>query len=230
MDDAAAYWTDLSEPDWRSDSHWRDGLAEHWDTVGNESLSIARRLVRVTGRELPAGRTLEWGSGGGANAVVFAPRCTEFVAVDVVAESLEECRRQVQEVCSTPVVTVLADLAEPERVVAQVGPGSCDLFLSFYVFELLPSKEYAERVLDIARDLLTQDGVAVIQIKYATSDIRTWSRRRAYRRDLASMTTFGIDEFWTVASRRGLVPHAVELVPANRLDERYAYFVLTRSV
>jgi hypothetical protein len=42
------------------------------------------------------------------------------------------------------------------------------------------------------------------------------------------MTTYPIDEFWCAAQRHGLVPQAVHLVPANALDERYAYYLLTR--
>lgn len=71
--------------------------------------------------------------------------------------------------------------------------------MCFYVFELLPGQEYAERLLDVVRDLLSPDGMAVIQFKYATADPRSRSRRRAYRRDVASMTTFGIPEFWEIA-------------------------------
>lgn len=225
--EATTYWTGADGGTWQSDSHWQEGLGELWHTVGKESLAISERLVRVVGDGLPAGRTLEWGAGGGANAVEFAPACEEFVAVDVVASSLDECVRQVARVCNTPVRPVLIDLAEPETVVEQVGEASCDLFLCFYVFELLPSQEYAARVLKIARDLLAPGGVAVIQVKYSTNDVSTWSRRRAYRRDLASMTTFAVPEFWELAAAAGLRPRVVELVPRNRLDQRYAYFLLT---
>jgi hypothetical protein len=226
--DAAAYWSGSDGETWHSDSHWREGLGNLWSTVGKENLAISERLVRVTGTGLPRGRTLEWGAGGGANAVEFAPQCQEFVAVDVVASSLEECTREVRNVCCTPVRPLLIDLARPEAVIEELGKESCDLFLCFYVFELLPSKAYASRVLDIVRELLRPGSVAVIQVKYSTPDVATWSRRRAYRRDLASMTTFGIDEFWELATRHGLIPRALELVPSNDLDQRYAYYLLTK--
>lgn len=227
--DAAAYWADPSSPNWQSNSHWRGGLTDEWDVVGRESLDISERLVRVTGSGLPTRRTVEWGCGGGANAVYFAPRCEEFVAVDVVGTSLEECERQVRKACSTPVRKVLVDLPVPEAAVERIGRGSCDLFVSFYVFELVPSKEYGARLLSVVRDLLTPGGVAVIQIKYATIEAMTRSRRRAYRRDPAAMTTYPIDEFWTTGSEHGLTPHALTIVPFNALDERYAYFVFTKD-
>jgi hypothetical protein len=226
--EAAAFWTDPRAEGWRPASHWHDGLGGLWDSVGEESLRISERLVRVTGRGLPAGRTIDWGAGGGANAVAFAPRCEEFVAADVVRSSIEECARQVRRVCDTPVRTELIDIVEPEAVAQRLGSGSCDLFLCFYVFELLPSKAYGARVLAIAADLLRPGGVAVVQVKYATADVETWSRRRAYRRGLAAMTTYGIDEFWRLSTRQGLTPRAIELVPSNELDQRYAYYLLTK--
>ena len=227
--DAATYWGDPSAPNWQSNSHWREGLVEEWDAVGRDSLDISERLVRVTGSGLPTRRTVEWGCGGGANAVHFAPRCEEFVAVDVVAASLDECERQVRKACATPVRKVLVDLPAPEAAVGRIGRGSCDLFISFYVFELVPSREYGARLLSVARDLLAPGGVAVIQVKYATVEAMTRSRRRAYRRDPAAMTTYPIDEFWITASERGLTPHALSIVPFNALDQRYAYFVLTKD-
>ncbi len=226
---ARAYWTDPGTPQWISNSHWRSGLGSAWETVGRSDLEITERLVRAVGVDWPSERTIEWGCGGGANAVRFASRCREFVGVDVSQESLEECERQVNAVAATPVRKVLIPLGDPESALDQVRPGSCDLFICFYVFELLPSKVYGSRLLDIARELLTADGVAVIQVKYSTSDPRTHSRRRGYRRGLADMTTFGIDEFWNLAAARGLTPHGVVLVPRNELDERYAYFALTRG-
>jgi hypothetical protein len=43
------------------------------------------------------------------------------------------------------------------------------------------------------------------------------------------MTTYGIDEFWIAAGRMGFEPQAIVLVPRNRLDERYAYYALSKS-
>ncbi len=60
------------------------------------------------------------------------------------------------------------------------------------------------------------------------ADRRTRGHRRNYRRNLADMTTFGIDEFWLQAEECGLTPRPVSLVPRNRLDSRYAYYALTK--
>ena len=134
-----------------------------------------------------------------------------------------------RQVTSTPIRKVLVDVAAPETALAEIGPASCDLFLCLYVMELVPSQSYGLRLLDIAAQLLAPAGVALIQTKYTTTATTSQSRRRAYRRDLANMTTFPIDEFWIEAGNRGLRPLAVALVPRDPLDERYAYYLLVRD-
>lgn len=227
--DAQGYWRDADEPGWMSNSHWRGGVNDLFDDIGADSLAIAEQLARLTGGELPRSRTVEWGSGGGANTVRFAPQCTEFVAVDVSPASLEECERQVARVASAAIRKVLIDVSAPERAIGEIGTASCDLFLCLYVMELVPSQSYALRLLDIAAQLLAPGGLALIQTKYSTTTPSSRSRRRAYRRNLANMTTFPIDKFWVEADARGLTPLSVVLVPKNKLDERYAYYMLRRS-
>jgi SAM-dependent methyltransferase len=123
---------------------------------------------------------------------------------------------------------VLVPVDRPEAASELVG-GQVDLFLCFYVFELLPSQEHARRVLEEAARLLRPGGLAVIQVKYQTRSPLTRSRTWAYRRGLASMTTFPIDVFWSLAEDCGFVPHSIRLVPRNHLDARYAYYCLVRA-
>jgi cyclopropane fatty-acyl-phospholipid synthase-like methyltransferase len=183
--------------------------------------------MRMMGFERPWNRVLEWGCGGGANAVHLAPRAKEFIGVDVSADSLRECQRQVNSVCVTPFRPVLVTVAEPEQVLRHVD-GPCDLFLCVYVFELIPTPEYGGRLLRIARELLASDGLALVQIKYDAGRWWTKSRRRAYRSGAAKMTTYPIDVFWELAVTCGLQPESVQLVPKNELDRRYAYFLLSK--
>ncbi|WP_017985561.1 methyltransferase domain-containing protein [Amycolatopsis methanolica] len=102
------------------------------------------------------------------------------------------------------------------------------MFLCLYVFEVLPTPEYGERILRLAHRMLAPGGLALIQIKYDEGRWLTRPRRRSYRTGPAQMTTYAIPEFWKLAARVGLRPEAIELVPENELDERYAYFFLTR--
>lgn len=229
--DAHDYWTAAGGDRWKSDSHWRDanGFANSdlWDQIGRRHLTIFERGARAVKFTRPWNRVVEWGCGGGANAIHFAPRCAEFIGVDISEESLTECQRQVAAVCDTPFRPVLIPVAEPEQAADAVG-GGCDIFLTFYVFELIPTPEYGERILRIAHDLLAPGGLALIQIKYDERGFWTRPRRRSYRAGLAEMTTYPIARFWRLAAECGLRPELVELVPENELDKRYAYFLLSR--
>jgi SAM-dependent methyltransferase len=231
--DSQAYWVGSEGARWKADSHWRDAsvfdASDLWVEIGRRHLEMFERCARMMEFDRPWQRVLEWGCGGGANAIHFARRAHEFVGVDISTDSLDECRRQLTATCaSTAFRPVLIEVAKPELVIDEIG-ATCDIFLCFYVFELIPTPEYGERVLRIARDVLAPGGLALIQIKYDTGRFRTRPRRRAYRSGLADMTTYPIEEFWQLAERCGFRPESIELVPKNELDERYAYFLLSKS-
>jgi hypothetical protein len=127
---------------------------------------------------------------------------------------------------STPFVKVLADIARPEEAARDISR-PCDLFLCLYVLELVPTQAYGLRLMRIAYNLLGSGGQAFVQIKYATGAWRTRPRRRSYRSDVAG-NTYRIEDFWTAMASIGFRPEAVALVPKNDLDERYAYFLLSK--
>ena len=230
--DSARYWAGEDDERFRNNSHWREGGVmdeEAWLTIGRRHLEVFGRFANMVGFERPARRVVEWGCGGGANAVHFAKEAERFVGVDVAQSSLDECGRQLQrEGLGDRWQPVLADVENPEAAAATIEP--CDLFLCVYVFELIPGPAYAERLLKIAQGLLRPGGMAMVQIKYATDDWRTRPRRWAYKLNLANTTTFRVEAFWQLAERCGLTPHAVTLVPKDAVvgDERYAYFLLTK--
>lgn len=231
--DAQAYWSDSTqEPAWRDNSHFRDApafqAAVDWESVGRDHWELFERLARVTPFDGQLSRVVEWGCGGGANAVAFAPRCKEFVGVDVNAESVAECGRQVAAHGDTPFSGVVVDLNRPEDAVDQIG--EVDLFLCLYVLELVPSPDYGLRLMRIAHRLLADGGLALVQIKYHTGSWRTASRRHRYRGAVAaSMTSYPIDVFWSRMTEIGLRPEACYLVPRNALDTRYAYYLLRKA-
>ena len=232
--DSQAYWGAPGTDRQRFNAHWRGHGAfvddERWLEVGRQHLRLYEVMARAVGRgDGPLERIVEWGCGGGANAVHFAPLAREFVGVDIAHASLDECARQLAAAGRTNFVPLLISAADPEAACSRLA-GGCDLFLCVYVFETLPSPEYARRVLRIAHRTLASDGMAIIQVKYRTHKMRTGPRRWSYVRNLAHNTTYAIDEFWLEAEACGLRPRLVSLVPKQPLveDERYAYFALTR--
>jgi SAM-dependent methyltransferase len=230
--DAHHFWNEAG-PNVEESAHWRRAFAddERWLALGAEHLRLYEAFARMIGVTRPPKRIVEWGCGGGANAIHFAPIAEQFLGIDVSQASLDECARQLADAGLEHFVPVLIDTAEPEQARSLV-PASCDLFLSTYVFELLPTPEYGLRVLSIAHDLLAEGGLAIIQVRYMTGSWKSKSKRFAYRYNFVTMTSYHIDEFWTEAERRGLMPKAVTLVPNQPLvrDGNYAYFLLQKAI
>jgi SAM-dependent methyltransferase len=230
--DSQRYWARPGGDRWAGNSHWRTapvfgGEGDLWSRIGREHLELFEAGARMVEFTRPWDRVVEWGCGGGANAVHFAPRAREFVGVDISRETLDECAQQVASVCDTPFRQVPIDVGNPEEALDRIG-GQCDIFLSFYVFELIPTPEYGARILNIAKELLAPGGLALIQVKYDEGRWLTKPRRRSYATAVAAMTTYPISAFWQLAENCGFVPEMVHLVPENELDERYAYFLLAK--
>lgn len=229
-DDASRYWYgELGDP-LQNDSHWHSGSksegTESWRSMGEEQLRLYQRLRQTSSDPEPLKRIVDWGCGGGANAVAFAPLAAELIIVDVNLESVDECARQLAMAGPTPFVKVQADMARPEQADAGIA-GLCDLFLCLYVLELVPTQEYGLRLMSIAHNLLRQGGQGFVQIKYSTGAWRTRPRRRSYRSDIAG-NTYRVEDFRTAMVNLGFRPETVTLVPKNDLDERYAYFLLSK--
>jgi SAM-dependent methyltransferase len=230
--DSQRYWENSTEGGFRSNSHWsgEGGLSEDvFLKLGKIHLDMFNEFSPLTTLTRPLERIVEWGSGGGSNAVHFAKLAREFIGVDVSQASLDECWKSVRAAGSENFLPVLIEVANPEGAIERI-PGACDLFLCIYVFELLPTPEYGRRILEIAHRVLRPGGIALIQIRYATSESRTKSRRWGYRLNLVNMTTYTIDGFWELAQAVGFKPRAVILHQKQPLvhEERYAYFFLER--
>ncbi|WP_433786849.1 class I SAM-dependent methyltransferase [Actinomycetospora sp. CA-101289] len=230
--DAARYWADQSAPTWEDDSHWCGASAIDDNTfsrIGLVHASLFDRMGAMVGIGTSLGRVLEWGVGGGANAVQFAPRADSFIAVDVNPASTMEAARRVESVCETPVTEMVVDLADPESAHERIPSESLDLFVCLYVLELVPTPEYGMRLMRIALAMLRPGGLAFVQIKYDRGSLTTRAFRRNYSRNSSNMTTYSLDGFWSAVADIGLQPVAMVLVPENDLDQRYAYLLLRKE-
>ncbi|MCL7980344.1 MAG: class I SAM-dependent methyltransferase [marine benthic group bacterium] len=231
--DSHRFWNDPETTDLKTIMHWRgEGPFEDeevWFDLGRRHREMLERASRWAELALPAEGIVEWGSGGGMNAVAIAPLGSPFYAVDLNEASLEECVRQVEAESAGLCVPVLIDAESPEAAIARID-GSCDLFFSSYVFELIPSPGYGLRIMRIAYDLLRPGGVALIQVRYHSGIRPVSGSRRAYERNWVSSTSYTIDGFWQSCEGIGFEPMYVTLVPVQpELDEsRYAYFALKR--
>jgi hypothetical protein len=96
---------------------------------------------------------------------------------------------------------------------------------------LLPTREFAVRLLRLFLQILKPGGLALIQIRYATTKKSTQGRNWGYQLGFTRMVAFFIEEFWQVAFQAGFRPACIELLPMDEtvFNERYAYFLLEKS-
>lgn len=70
---AARYWSEPTGSAWEANSHWRSGIGDQaWLEVGVDHWKIYETFARALNSPSP-NTVMEWGAGGGANAVAFAP-------------------------------------------------------------------------------------------------------------------------------------------------------------
>ena len=203
---------------------------DKWLAIGRRVFNIFEDFARTAQLDLPMQRVVEWGCGGGANAVHFAPHCRHFHGIDVSKVSLDECAKQVAAFPNCTFHPTHIEVARPEAVLQSIEPG-VDCFFCVYVAELFPSQDYGMRVVEIGRQLLRVGGMAMIQIKYETDHWKSHPRRWNYAGNFCNMTTYPIHDFWQRCEKTGLTPLSVFLTPQPEEipDERYAYFCLRRA-
>jgi hypothetical protein len=229
--DAQAFWNDLSTPVRRQDAHWRghgvfadDAL---WLSVGRGHGDLLERAFAQVGERPRAARVVEWGCGGGANAVHFGRDASVFYGVDVSPESLTECERQMTAAGLSCFVPVPVDANQPRAALSRIE-APVDLFLCLYVMELLPTEAHALEVMDIAAEILRPGGWALVHIRRAKPGrgSRPWS----YAENMAMNVRFTVDAFARACRERGLdVRHVESRDEVPELNERdYVYFVLQR--
>lgn len=227
--DARDYWTaSAADPLARDLSHWAgEGRwnEDAWRAVGRRHLAMYRR-ARALRPDAPApDRMVEWGPGGGANAVAFAEEFPRFVGVDISEPNLTECaRRFAAEGRSGFEPVLLADAGAPEAAIGAIG-GPVQFFLCTAVIQHMPSKEYGLRVVRIAREVLEPGALALLQIRYDDGSERFAPKRRDYRRNAVFFTSYRIEEFWRELETIGFDPLWVELDASIN----YAWFAAARK-
>jgi cyclopropane fatty-acyl-phospholipid synthase-like methyltransferase len=230
---AHQYWNDGNRPDLAQDSHWRGhghfSDDRVWLRLGQGHLALLQRVLMAHALPQEHLRVLEWGCGGGMNAVHFARGASHYYGVDISQASLNECERQMALANLPGFVPVLIQADQPRTAVQQIGTG-CDLFVCTYVIELLPTEAHALELLDLAHELLVPGAHALIQLRYSEGGMAQKSRPWGYAQNMAHNVTFRIEDFEAACQARGFQVLAVEKqeqVP--ELNERnYAYFVLQR--
>jgi ubiquinone/menaquinone biosynthesis C-methylase UbiE len=232
--DSQQYWDRIDREYIPGNAHWRGkGIFtnddERWLKMGRHNLDMYRKMAGIAAPDHYPARIIDWGCGGGANAVHFAPGSSCYYGADITSASLKECHKQLEHEGFHDFVPVQFEAGTPETVL-DVIKEPCDLFFSTYVFEIFPTKAYGSRVLDIAYKLLAPGGQAFIQIRYADNTPVSQPHRWGYAQNLPHMVTYRIEEFWENAIKSGFEPQLVtlEIEQEVKLGRRYAFYLLTK--
>ncbi len=230
---ANQYWNNFDSPQRATDSHWRGHGPFVDDTIwlklGRTHHELVQQQLSRLGRPLAPRRVVEWGCGGGMNAVHFARGAQQYYGVDLSAQSLAECSRQMVAEGLPGFVPVLVDANQPRSALAVIGQ-PCDLFICTYVIELLPSVEHALQILQLAFEMLGPQGVALVHIRCPASAIGGRSRPWDYEANMSYNVTFSIPAFRAACEAQGFVVLGVQPVAAvPELNEKNcAFFVLEK--
>lgn len=225
---AQQYWSaSAAEDDKRDLSHWKGSGRwadeEGWRRIGEDHFDLYRSLLRLADRNEPARSMIEWGPGGGANAVRFGREISRIYGVDISEPNLGQCRREVEATGHDGFVPVPIDAADPEGVLARIGE-KVDLFLCTAVYQHFPGKEYGVRVTRLAHQLLADGGAAIIQTRYDDGNPIFAPKSRDYQANAIVFTSYRIEEFWRVAVDAGFHPLAVVIRPSVN----YAFYLLSK--
>ena len=227
--DAEDYWNKSTQNGLVRDmSHWRgEGRFEDeikWNQIGREHLDMVKDLCLLAQRTTPISSMVEWGPGGGANAIWFCREVEKFYGVDISEANLEECERQIKANHLDGFSQRLVEIDDPEKCLDTLD-SPVDLFLSTAVYQHFPSKSYGKRITGIAKKLLAKDGIALIQIRYDDGSVKFKPKTRNYKKSFVTFTSFAIHEFWEDVTSLGFTPLAVKLIPSVN----YAYFFLKKA-
>lgn len=180
------------------------------------------QLCLLAGVTRPIRRMIEWGPGGGANAVRFGTEVQQLIGVDISPANLAEARRQLDSRGFDGFEPLWIEAEQPEQVLDRVD-SPVDFFLSTSVYQHFPSKDYGVRVTRLACQLLSEEGVALIQIRYDDGSEKFKPKRRDYHKNGLMFTSYHLDEFWQLALDTGFSPLCIVLDGSC-----YAYYFLKK--
>jgi SAM-dependent methyltransferase len=227
--DAGRYWSSSADRPWVRDmSHWRgqgrwadDAV---WLQIGQAHVQMVEAFRRQSDRHHPFRRMLEWGSGGGANLLAFAPWVETYYGVDISPPNLAECARQAAGAGFGGWKPIHIDASHPAKVLERVD-APLDFILSTAVFQHFPSQSYGLEVLSILHQLLAPGGMAIVQTRYDDGSEELGCKDRDYQRNVITFTSYTIADFWHACGCAGFRPASVVLHP----EPCYAYYWLCKD-
>ena len=157
------YVQDISH--WSGKGRWAD--EQSWNQIGQKHLKMFKELCLLSAVTKPINSMIEWGPGGGANAIWFCTEVTDFYGIDISKANLGECQHQLEIRNFKRFHPVLIDIEKPGECLNHIN-SHVDFFISTAVYQHFPSKQYGIHITELAHRLLTDNGIAIIQIRYDT--------------------------------------------------------------
>lgn len=233
IQDAKAVWdhstSSVASPEdashWRNTGTWDE---DRWNEYGQLHLGMIEEGRRLLGRTSPIKTVVEWGSGGGANLTAICPSVDRYFGVDISSSNLDECSRQSKAEGFDNFQPVLIPAESPEdavRTINEAGANTIDCFLSTAVFQHLPGRKYARRVVEVAKQLLADDGIAIINIRYWNLPRQSRVFRRSYIRNAHAFNKYTIYEFEVEMAKANLEVVEIRVQPKTQ----HAYFFLRKK-
>lgn len=227
-------WDDYgTDPRLAEMSHWR-GYGRYkdeavWLRIGEGSVRRINTILRTEKIKdfwAKPRVVLEWGSGGGANAIAFRDHAKAYYGVDISKQNLNEAARVMREANSSIFKPALID-SGPKDVLSAVKQ-KIDVFISTAVFQHFPSKEYGVEVLSVLAKLCHTGALGFIQIRFADSGGRISGNASVdeYKKNYLQATVYAIDEFWTICENAGF---AVRAVTDLKTSNNYVTFHLRKK-
>ena len=226
--DATKFWSSSDKSDrikqlshWLGKGKWSD--EQRWTRLGQMNFDRFEQLCLLANTTRPIRSMIEWGPGGGANAVQFCSEVERFIGVDISMANLAESLRQLESRGFDEFQPIWIKSEKPEQVLDYVD-FPVDFFLSTSVYQHFPSKDYGVRVTKLAYQLLSEEGVALIQIRYDDGSKKFKPKRRDYHQNGITFTSYHLDEFWHIALQIGFNPLCITLDSSC-----YAYYFLKKG-
>lgn len=195
----------------RDQSHWLGHgrwTPQAWSALGEAVRSRTLDLLRTTGWQVtddPHLRILEWGPGGGANLVALSPFARALIGVEISTKNLEECAKQLDRIGHVDFLPI--ELAGPPATVATELGQPIDVFVSQFVFHVLPSRDYGREVLRTAFAIMRPGAVGYVQIRFDDGTPRYRSRPvSSYATSHTFATSWPVTEFWAELEATGFSP------------------------
>ncbi|HEY8746508.1 MAG TPA: class I SAM-dependent methyltransferase [Tepidisphaeraceae bacterium] len=224
---AGHYWRQSAVRPWVADmSHWRGRWSDDaaWSGIGAAHVTMFRQLCALAARQTPVTSMLEWGPGGGANALAFAPLVKRMYGIDISPPNLGECGRQLASNGFNDWNPIEIDANVPEDALQKLD-SPVDFLLCTAVIQHFPSQDYGRRVLKIFNRALANEGLALIQTRYDDGSEVLRCKTNDYEKNVVTFTSYRIDAFWHDLIQAGFEPLSIILRP----ESCYAYYLTKKG-